>query len=182
MDLGQTLASILGPEAAPYQGLAMPAPKQAPEGPGKGRIIAAILADALRGATGQQAVFGPMLGQQRDEQANWHRRRQAELEDYEAKQRIQHQYPDPSPMERDVAAWGRMGPDQRKAYQEVRSITNPEPDVAVTLPNGQFYAGPRSGLAAALMGNQAPQKPIGKLTPMNGGPASQAPGGFPRSF
>lgn len=63
-------------------GLGMSAPEQPKKqgwfAPGsKGQMIAGIIADGLRGALGQEAVFGPMMQQQRQQQAEeaqWGRR------------------------------------------------------------------------------------------------------------
>jgi hypothetical protein len=72
-----------------------------------------------------------------------------------------------------------MTPEQRAAYQEMQKAREGDPVVTITLPNGQMYSGPRSGLAQAMMGGGAPPKPIGKLTPLNGGPTVSPLGGFP---
>ncbi|WP_324807229.1 hypothetical protein SH584_11515 [Sphingomonas sp. LY29] len=181
-ELGMALAQMLGQtgQAAPQ------APAPGPKGPSKGAMILGILGDALAGAAGRGPTFGPMIARQRQEEqdamkaeANWGRR----LTQYEQQKQIDQRYsmPDVSPIERDLAVWERLSPEQRTAYQSMKAMGAPDPDVAVTLPDGRFYAGPRSGLAAALQGGgaaPAPQAPVGKLRPMNGGPASQAPGGF----
>lgn len=58
-----------------------------------------------------------------------------------------------------------------------------DPMVTVPLSNGSVYSGPRSGLADALAGtfggnSSAPPKPVGKLTPITGGAASNGGGNF----
>jgi hypothetical protein len=79
-----------------------------------------------------------------------------------------------------------LGPDgtARQLYKDPTAKAALDPDVFITLPNGQVYAGPRSGLAAAMMGGTpapaAPPAPVGKLTPItNGGQTPRASGGFP---
>lgn len=57
-----------------------------------------------------------------------------------------------------------------------------DPMINMTLPNGQFYSGPQSGLQAALGGFQSdppPARPVGKLTPI-GGPQAAPAGNFRR--
>lgn len=148
---------------------------------------AGILTDALAGALGQQGPYAAMMQQQRaaeQEQAQWTRRQQSELGQYEAKKQIDQRYgqADVSPMMRDLAAWQAMTPEMRAAYSDMQKTRQGDPDVTVTLPNGQFYAGPRSGLAQALMGGAAPSgppsAPVGKLRPLNGGPTPPASGTF----
>lgn len=148
----------------------------------KGQIIAGILADALAGAAGHP---GPMAArwneerQQQQQQAQWGLQRRARLEDWQAQQDYQRAHPDPSPMERDIGAWQHMTPEQRAAYGEIQKAREGDPIVTITLPNGQMYSGPRSGLAQAMMGGgQAPQGPVGKLTPINGGPTASPSGSF----
>ncbi len=165
------------------------APGGAPLPPAKPKANwAGILADAIAGAMGNPGQYAAVENQRREQeqqQAQWGLRRRGELEDYEAKQQIEQRYrqPDVSPMERDAQAWQRMAPEQRAAYGEFKSMGALDPDVFTTLPNGQFYAGPRSGLAAALGGGGSPAKtaPRGRLTPVEGGPTLPASGGFPGS-
>lgn len=166
------------PEMSPTPSGLPPMPKMS-----KGQMILGILGDALAGAAGRGPAFGQMMQQQKQQErevAQWGLKRKADLEDYEAKQKIEQRYkaPDVAPALRDAQAWALMTPEQRTAYQEMKQAGAGDPDVFVTLPNGQVYAGPKSGLSQALMGGApAPQKPVGKLTPIPGGPAS-APGGF----
>ncbi len=163
--------------------VSMPQAAPARQGPSKGEIILGILGDALAGAAGRGPAFGQMMAKRKDEeaqQAQWGLQRRSQLEDYEAKRQIDQRYdtPDVAPAVRDATAWQSMTPEQRQAYQQMKSMGAPDPDVFTTLPNGQFYAGPRSGLASALGGGNAAPRPVGKLTPINGGPTQPASGGF----
>jgi hypothetical protein len=150
----------------------------------RGQIIAGILADALAGAAGHP---GPMAArwnderQQQNEEVQWAHHRQGIMDDWVRQQEYSRAHPDPSPMARDVADFQRMTPEQRAAYAEMEKAREGDPIVTITLPNGQMYSGPRSGLATAMMGRMAtPQAPVGPLTPINGGPTPSASGGFPR--
>jgi hypothetical protein len=150
----------------------------------RGQIIAGIIADALAGAAGQQ---GPMAArwnqerQQQNEEVQWAHHRQGIMDDWIKQQQYQAAHPDASPMKRDAQAWTGMTPEQKAAYQEMEKAKEGDPIVTITLPNGQMYSGPRSGLATAMMGRMAtPQAPVGPLTPINGGPTPSASGGFPR--
>lgn len=161
--LGLSLADVLG------------APE--PSKMSRGQIIAGIIGDALAGAAGRGPAFGQYVAQQRqqaDEEAQWGRRLMKQKQ-------IEQQFPDVSPMERDAEAWVHMSELQKQAYMESQKAREGDPVVTITLPNGQMYSGPRSGLAQAMMGGgQAPQQPVGKLTPINGGPqGSPLSGPFP---
>lgn len=195
--LGLSLRDILmggNPAGDPLMPAPSPQPPpQAPAGPkpmSKGQMIAGIIADMLAGAQGRQGSFAPMLNQrkqQEQEQAQWGLRRQADLEDYEAKQKIEQRYklPEVPPMLRDVQTYMGMDEPQRQAWQQMNDMKRGDPDVFVTLPNGQVYAGPKSGLAAALTGGTlpaAPAAPVGKLRPLNGGPTPPASGTFRPSY
>jgi hypothetical protein len=148
----------------------------------------AVLADALSGAAGMQPMAAQRLTQERREQTalergeqQYRRRREDERSDFMWKDDYARAHPDPSPMLRDAQSWMQMTPEQRAAYQAAKEITSP--DIATTLPNGQFYAGPRSGLAAALGGAQTtaptPPKPT-DLEPIGtGGAGPPAPRRFP---
>lgn len=163
---------------------AMPPQPQADRPMGKGQLIAGILADMLAGAAGRPAQFAPMLAQRReaeDARAEWGLRRQAELQDWQQKQDYARTHPEPSAMERNLATWQQWTPEQRQAYQGMQEA-NGNDFVTTTLPNGQFYAGPKSGIVAALTGGAAvPQRPaIGTRIPLNGGPTPPASDGFQR--
>jgi hypothetical protein len=60
-----------------------------------------------------------------------------------------------------------------------------DPIVTIPLPGGSTYVGPRSGMQAALGGGDpsspqgaVPAAPVGKLTPIGGGPTQPASAGF----
>jgi hypothetical protein len=175
--------AYINPLALALGGSLMPTGQQPPEQPpmpkgmSKGQIIAGILSDALAGAMGKPGQFAQHLqrqGAQQQEDANWGRRLE-QAEQIKARYRE----PDIPPMLRDAQAWQQMTPEQRQSYQQMKVAGAGDPDVFVTLPNGQVYAGPKSGLAQALTGGAAaPQKPVGRLTPLNGGPTVAPSGGF----
>ena len=79
--------------------------------------------------------------------------------------------PEPTAMERNVAAWQNMTPQQREAYQQMQEAQSGP--VTLTLPGNRVYSGPRSGLAEAMGGTPSgvPTAPVGKLTPI--GPTTQ---------
>lgn len=154
----------------------------------KGQTILGIIGDMLAAGSGGNPLFTQTLAVERqraqdagNSEAIWSRHRQAENDDWAQRQQWQREHPDPSPMLRDIAAWQGMTPEQRTAYEGMKKAQAGDPEVTVTLPNGQLYIGPKSGLAAALGGGAAPTAPIGPLTPIQGGPGGSPSGaGFPR--
>ena len=74
----------------------------------------------------------------------------------------------------------QLGPDAAKGWLQNLQ----DPMVTVPLSNGSVYSGPRSGLANAIAGvvgggsTATPTKPVGKLTPITGGAASNGGGNF----
>lgn len=158
-------------------------PQAAPQQPhmSRGQMILGILADVAAGAAGRQGPFAAALQQRKQqamEDAQWTRRQNSALQQYEAQKVIDRQYdkPEVSPIARDVAAYQALGPDGQAVYRQM----HPEADVVVPLPDGTMYAGPRSGLAAALAGRGGQRPAIGSTIPLNGGPTPQASGNFPR--
>jgi hypothetical protein len=153
----------------------------------KGQTILGIIGDMLAAGSGGNPMFAQSLAVERQRaqdadagEAIWSRRRQAENEDWTQRQQWQQAHPDPSPMVRDIQAWQSLGPEQRAAYDAMQKAKQGDPDVTVTLPNGQLYIGPKSGIAAALGGGGAPPRPVGSLTPIEGGPGGSPSGaGFP---
>ena len=165
----------------------LPAPSAQPQKLSKGQIIAGIIGDALAGAAGQQGQFAAMMRQrqaqreadQRDE-VNWGRRRQADMEDWQAKQEYERAHPAPRAphyFETNNGSIGMIGPDGQPqiVYQDPTPKMNFIPD---GLGGGQWVAvpGQAPSMPAAPVGGL---KPVGKLTPINGGPTPQASGGFP---
>jgi hypothetical protein len=63
----------------------------------------------------------------------------------------------------------RLGADAANQY--LRNLGDPM--VNMTLPGDRIYSGPRSGLGQALQG-QAPARPVGRLTPIDGGAQTSA--------
>jgi hypothetical protein len=148
----------------------------------KGQMIAGIIGDMLAAGSGGNPMFTQSLAVERQRaqdadasEAQWTRRRQAENEDWTQRQQWQQAHPDPSPMLRDIAAWQSMTPEQVTAFEAMKKAQQGDPDVTVTLPNGQLYVGPKSGLGTAL-GGGAPPRPVGRLTPIEGGPGGSPSG------
>ncbi len=193
------------PPMMPPMGGAVPAAMGAkPEQPrglfregGMGRHLAGVIGDALLQRADMAPVYSPMMQENRAakaSEAQWHRSREAQRadrqeerqwsnEDWHARQDYERANPAPSTMERDAAAWDRMSPPQRAAYQEAQRAGDGDRFVTMTLPNGQFYAGPQSGLVAAL-GNApaaAPPEQAPDRLPADffqGGSGGNATGGF----
>ncbi len=160
-----------------------PTPVAAPTQRSRGQMIAGILSDAVKGFLGQPGTFGATLAVERQRQqdmeaaeAQWSRRRQAENQDWIARQQYERANPATPAILRDVQAWQGMTPDQKAAYEAMKRAQEGDPVVNVTLPNGQFYSGPRSGLTGVLSGGQAPARPVGNLTPIDGGPGGSPSG------
>lgn len=166
-------------------GLGMSAPEKKvgffKEG-GMGRTLAGLIGDALLQNADMAPVYAPMQRQRQAieaEEAQWTRRRAAEREDKQWEWQNRPREDAIPPILRDAQAWQGMTPEQRAAYGEMQKARAGDPDVTLTLPNGQLYVGPKSGIQAAL-GGSAP-KPVGKLTPINnGGPTPPASGNFRR--
>lgn len=159
-----------------------------PAQPAKPKVNwAGVLADALSGLAGQGPIYAPIAERRRQEEAarvDWGLKRQAELEDRMKVLDWQRNNPEPSAMERNLSTWQTWTPEQRQAYQSMQEA-NGNDFVTTTLPNGQFYAGPKSGIAAALSGF-APQRPqVGAVVPdprKAGGPTAIPSAGFPRPY
>lgn len=193
--LGNVLAGILPgdqpmpagmgfPEMTPGQGMGQPAPKGGLFAPGsKAQIIAGIIGDALAGATGGAPVFGQMRMQERQrqqqqaaEEAQWSRRREADREDKQWEWANKPKDDAIPPILRDAMAWQNMSEDQRKAYTAMQEAQR---GPITMLPNGMAYV--RDPALAAQIGMpaaSAPAAPVGKLTPLDGGPTPPASGRF----
>jgi hypothetical protein len=145
---------------------------------GIGRAIAGYFGDALLRQADMDPIYVPSMMQQRQLEAMTQQaeaERRAKFQDWQ--QQYDYERANPKATNNDTVAdfnfmTQTLGADEAKKWLARRG----DPMVNVTLPNGQFYSGPQSGLAQALGGAaQTPQaapppKPIGKLTPI-------APGG-----
>lgn len=141
--------------------------------------IAGTVGDALLQWSGGRPIFAPaqqanqQLAQQQ-QQAQLQRAQ--EFADWQRKQEWQRA--NPAPVNNDTIAdynfrVQALGKDAADSWLR----NGPDMPVTLTLPNGQVYSGPRSGLGAALGGGGAahalvPDKPVGKLTPLGPGGAS----------
>jgi hypothetical protein len=163
---------------------AMPQTAQvAPKKHGLGRTVAGSLGDFLLQQAGMAPVYAPAQQQRRaEEQAEvqWQRNRHAQNEDWMARQQYENTNRPDDEFTRMMRAAGidPASAQGRGMYQQRIERQTAEPDVVVTLANGQLYIGPKSGLAAALQGGGAatPARPVGGLTPIEGGPGGSPSG------
>lgn len=195
--LGLNLANIVEGDQPPMDmgdfGRSMPGPMTAPiEQPGGffkegglGRYIAGAIGDALLQNAGMRPVFAPMQQQRQQmaaEDAIWTRRQALQRDQNRADKEWEwaHKPHEPSAMERNLSTWQSWTPEQQAAY---RDFNKGDPFVTTTLPNGQFYAGPQSGLIGALTGQVQPstQPKVGDVVAdprRAGGGAGNSVGGF----
>lgn len=181
--LGISLESQLMVPPVNIPTASLPAPKPGFMAPGsKGAMIAGIIGDTLASFTGGQPLFTQNLLAERKrkqdaeaEQAKWGLKRQADREDKQWE--WQNKPPEVPSIIRETQAWQSMTPEQRVAYQAMQDARSGP--IMTTLPNGQFYSGPKSGLPGALGAGAPPAiptAPVGKLRPITGGavpPASR---------
>lgn len=171
------------PDMTPGQGMGQPAPKGGffKEG-GMGRTIAGLIGDALLQQADMAPVYAPAMRQRQNmaaEEAQWSRRREADNQDWRAREqwKLANEKPDVPPILRDAMAWQNMSEDQRKAYTAMQEAQR---GPITMLPNGMAYV--RDPALAAQIGMpaaSAPAAPVGKLTPLDGGPTPPASGRFP---
>lgn len=187
--LGIKLQDALGvSQKAPYA--ETPSSTVAPPaqpGMSKGAMIMGLLGDTLASNFGGQSVIAPMLMRQREqaaEDARWGKRLDAQTANGRAEKQWEWQN---KPHEDDqftrmmrASGIDPSSPEAQGIYRG-KVMNESDPPITTTLPNGQFYSGPRSGLAAALTGQMQapPTAPVGKLTPLGGG-AGNGVGGFRR--
>jgi hypothetical protein len=196
MALGIALQNILQQGSQPlggYRGIApeaVPTP-QIEKKPGffgdggMGRYLAGLIGDSLLQSTGHQAVFAPMQQQRQqsqDEEVKWQRQRQQNNDDWLQRQQYESAHKPDDAFTAMVRASG-VDPHSRAGqalYTQRIQHETAEPDVVVTLPNGQLYIGPKSGIGSALGGGASttPTAPVGGLTPISGGPTQPASGTF----
>lgn len=168
-----------------------------PKGEGTRRIIG-IIGDALLGLGGQQGVYGPMMAHKRMQEQAMQRQQQMAMqarqwanEDWTAHKQWERDNPAPEAPDAFERALRGAGIDPaseqgRGLYQGRAESMARDPNdefVVVPIPGLGTYAGPRSGLAEAMGGGGgAPAKPVGKLTPIAGGPTPPASGTFRDTF
>jgi hypothetical protein len=162
----------------------IPAPK--PRGGGMfggGKVLSAI-AEALAaysagmGNPGGMAVLQGMnhrrMQKQQGEQdeQQYHRRRLDGIDDYRVKQQIDAEYsppPQPTELERLIQAAG-IAPGSDEYASFAKKMLDVKTNPMVMTPYGP--------MPYSAVNPQQPVKPVGKITPIDGGPAPQAPGGF----
>ena len=146
---------------------------------GVGRAIAGYLGDALLRQADMAPIYTPSMMQQRQLEAMTQQaeaQRRAKFDDW--RQQYDYERTNPKASTNDtVADYTFMTQTLGKDAADKWLARRGDPFINTTLPNGQFYSGPQSGLETALrsMGQGAqqgspPPKPVGKLTPI-------APGG-----
>lgn len=145
---------------------------------GIGRQIAGVLGDALLQQSGGQPIYLPNLMQQRafqQRQQMMQEQRQNDWEDWQkqAQWKIDHEKPTPHYWEANDGSLMTIG----AGGQPVKVYADPTPKynwVPDGMGGGRYEAIPGTGGAP-----QYPAKPVGKLTPMEGGEAGNGFGGFP---
>lgn len=144
---------------------------------GIGRAIAGYFGDALLRQADMDPIYAPSMMQQRKLEAMTQQAeamRRAKFDDW--RQQYDYERANPKATNNDTVAdynfiTQTLGADEAKKWLARRG----DPMVNVSLPNGQFYSGPQSGLAQALSGGApaaTPPKPVGKLTPITPGGAT----------
>ncbi len=175
----------------PQPGMGMEQPQQAEQKKpaffgqgGVGRAIAGNIGDVLMQHNGFAPIYAPAMAQQQQaaaQMAAQQRQRSQGLADWKWKQDYQRDNPQPQApdtFERTLMGAG-IDPNSeqgRQLYQErAASMAGGEDEfVVVPIPGRGTYAGPKSGLPAAM---GQPAGPRGKLTPMGGGTGNGV-GGF----
>jgi hypothetical protein len=157
------------------------APQQKPaffgEG-GAGRNIAGAIGDALLQLNGARPIFAPAQQQRQMmqyQQQQQDRKRQQDWEDYQRQWDYQVGHPKPS-----TAQPYRFEANNGDVY-ELDATGKPQKVFADPTPKMNFIPDGMGGgqwVAVPTMAPSAPMKPIGKLTPIDGGPSQPATGGF----
>ncbi|MGV0964194.1 MAG: hypothetical protein ACOYBT_09920 [Polynucleobacter sp.] len=144
-------------------------------------MIAGVIGDTLAQIGGGQASFLSGLARQKEVVA----KAQADAADRTAdfagwQQKEEWKLAHPAPVNNDTSAdydfiTSKLGKDAADKWLGNMG----DPLVTVQLPGDRVYNGPRSGLAAAMGAGAAPPRaPVGRLTPIQGGTAPQAPSPF----
>jgi len=182
--LGLGLQQMVTPDYAPAAVADSFAPQKQPgqggffkEG-GMGRTIAGLIGDTLLQQADMAPVYAPMQRQKQQmqqEEAQWSRRRQSDMQDWQAKQAYEAAHPKPYRFQDNAGNLVELGADG----QPKTLFTDPTPKInyqRVNNPDGTFTMVPIP-MGGAPAGS-APTAPVGKLTPMGGG-AGNGAGGFP---
>ena len=161
---------------------ATPAPVAKPsffgEG-GTGRAIAGTIGDALLSLNHQQPIFAPAMQQRREQNLLLQRQQMqqdAELQRQLALVQYKQAHPDPvepTALQKDAAYYHSIGRDD--LAQQLLENHATAPPLVVDNNNGTKTIYP----AGAIPRAGAPTAPVGKLTPVPGGVAPQAPSPFP---
>lgn len=121
-----------------------------------------VLVDALSGAAGQEGPYAAMaMHKQKQQEAAQiaAQERAASMQDWQSKYQYESDHPKPTApgeYERSLVASGVMpGTDAWTRANAQRVQHWNDPMVNMTLPNGQVYSGPQSGLAAVLSGGHS---------------------------
>ena len=168
---------LAGPITAPLPPIMAPQAPPQPQQQAGGRIKPhwlGILADALAGAAGQPGRYAQHLQQrQQDErgEANYQRRREDDRSDWLWKQ--QNESRAPSEFDRMMDAAG-VPADQRPAMYRQALERKINPPRTIVLADGSVMELP----GGASPFPAVPPRPVGPLTPIDGGPTPTASGGF----
>lgn len=138
---------------------------------GPGRAIAGTIGDFLLQYNNMAPIYAPQMQQQQAiaaQQAAEQRKRAMEMADWQAKEQWKRE--NPMPTNNDTVSdyefiRERLGPEAAETYLRNRA----DPPQYRQGPDGRFYR---------IETGQAPTAPVGKLTPIDGGPTPAASGGF----
>lgn len=141
---------------------------------GAGLTIAGIIADMVAAAGGRQGLYAPTLLKRREleaedarEQAKIEREERRDIARTEAAERARLQNRNEGLQD---WLWKENWQLQNKPQVQAIDVVDP----ATGIKTRQFQViGPRAA---------TPTAPVGRLTPIDGGPAPQAPGGFRRPW
>lgn len=136
---------------------------------GTGRAIAGTIGDYLMQRQGMDPVYAPTMMMQQQQEAAARQaqlQRAQEMADFEAKEGIKAKYETrkPTSLQQNYEWLLENQPEAAASYLE-RMTDNSEYRVG---PDGRFYR----------VDKGVPTAPVGKLTPISGGPTQPASGGF----
>lgn len=146
---------------------------------GTGRAIAGSLGDVLLQNAHMQPIYAPAAEAQRRQAAQVaaeQRRQAAEYSNFVAQQQYRAAHPaaDPTAMQQNYDWLKANHPEAADQYLQSQTAA---PPMVVTNPDGTKTLYPAGAIPR---GNSAPPTaPVGRLTPIPGGPTPGASGGFP---